>query len=79
MTDIITVALSKLDADPRNVRKTYSAEGIEALAAMSSLTYSDDFCDFRIDRERRPLTTNKAEQIARDGSGAIEQESALVP
>ncbi|WP_164837067.1 hypothetical protein [Sinorhizobium meliloti] len=36
MTDIITVALSKLDADPRNVRKTYSAEGIEALAAMSS-------------------------------------------
>ncbi|MDX0284254.1 chromosome partitioning protein ParB [Sinorhizobium meliloti] len=33
MTDIITVALSKLDADPRNVRKTYSAEGIEALAA----------------------------------------------
>jgi len=33
MTDIITVALSKLDADPRNVRKTYSAEGIETLAA----------------------------------------------
>nr|WP_225170579.1 ParB/Srx family N-terminal domain-containing protein [Ensifer sp. IC4062] len=33
MTDIITVALSKLDADPRNVRKSYSAEGIEALAA----------------------------------------------
>ncbi|MDX0377553.1 chromosome partitioning protein ParB [Sinorhizobium meliloti] len=33
MTDIITVALSKLDADPSNVRKTYSAEGIEALAA----------------------------------------------
>ncbi|MGJ7042779.1 ParB family chromosome partitioning protein [Shinella sp. BE166] len=33
MTDIITVALSKLDADPKNVRKTYSAEGIEALAA----------------------------------------------
>ncbi|RVE87039.1 ParB/RepB/Spo0J family partition protein [Sinorhizobium meliloti] len=33
MTDIITVALSKLDADPRNVRKTYSGEGIEALAA----------------------------------------------
>ncbi|RVH08714.1 ParB/RepB/Spo0J family partition protein [Sinorhizobium meliloti] len=33
MTDIITVALSKLDADPRNVRKTYSDEGIEALAA----------------------------------------------
>ncbi|WP_028004384.1 ParB/RepB/Spo0J family partition protein [Sinorhizobium meliloti] len=33
MTDIITVALSKLDADPMNVRKTYSAEGIEALAA----------------------------------------------
>jgi ParB family chromosome partitioning protein len=33
MTDIITVAMSKLDADPRNVRKTYSAEGIEALAA----------------------------------------------
>ncbi|RWD51647.1 MAG: ParB/RepB/Spo0J family partition protein [Mesorhizobium sp.] len=33
MTDIITVALSKLDADPRNVRKTYTAEGIEALAS----------------------------------------------
>ncbi|WP_234895482.1 ParB/RepB/Spo0J family partition protein [Sinorhizobium meliloti] len=33
MTDIITVALSKLDADPMNGRKTYSAEGIEALAA----------------------------------------------
>ncbi|WP_234843107.1 ParB/Srx family N-terminal domain-containing protein [Sinorhizobium meliloti] len=33
MTDIITVALSKMDADPMNVRKTYSAEGIEALAA----------------------------------------------
>ncbi|WP_234705371.1 ParB/Srx family N-terminal domain-containing protein [Sinorhizobium meliloti] len=33
MSVIITVALSKLDADPRNVRKTYSAEGIEALAA----------------------------------------------
>ncbi|WP_037461979.1 ParB/RepB/Spo0J family partition protein [Sinorhizobium fredii] len=33
MTDIITVALNKLDADPKNVRKTYSAEGIEALAA----------------------------------------------
>ncbi len=33
MTEIITVALSKLDADPNNVRKTYSAEGIKALAA----------------------------------------------
>ncbi|MDX0486887.1 chromosome partitioning protein ParB [Sinorhizobium medicae] len=33
MTDSITVALSKLDADPMNVRRTYSAEGIEALAA----------------------------------------------
>ncbi|WP_234834393.1 ParB N-terminal domain-containing protein [Sinorhizobium meliloti] len=33
MTDIITVALSKLDADPMNVRETYSAEGTEALAA----------------------------------------------
>jgi ParB family transcriptional regulator, chromosome partitioning protein len=33
MTEIITVALNKLDADPKNVRKTYSAEGIEALAA----------------------------------------------
>jgi ParB family chromosome partitioning protein len=33
MTEIITVALNKLDADPNNVRKTYSAEGIAALAA----------------------------------------------
>ncbi|WP_234897207.1 hypothetical protein [Sinorhizobium medicae] len=33
MTDINSVALSKLDADPRNVRKTYSAGGIEALTA----------------------------------------------
>ncbi|WP_255571231.1 ParB/Srx family N-terminal domain-containing protein [Ensifer sp. ENS12] len=33
MTEIITVALNKLDADPKNVRKTYSVEGIEALAA----------------------------------------------
>ncbi|RVH53130.1 ParB/RepB/Spo0J family partition protein [Sinorhizobium meliloti] len=32
MNNIITVALSKLDADPRNVRKTYGAEGIESLA-----------------------------------------------
>jgi ParB family chromosome partitioning protein len=33
MTDIITIALNKLDADPKNVRKTYSKEGIEELAA----------------------------------------------
>jgi ParB family chromosome partitioning protein len=33
MTDIITIALNKLDADPKNVRKTYSMEGIEELAA----------------------------------------------
>lgn len=33
MTEIIAIALHKLDADPRNVRKTYSAEGVEALAA----------------------------------------------
>ncbi|MBD9524296.1 ParB/RepB/Spo0J family partition protein [Ensifer sp. ENS02] len=33
MTEIITIALNKLDADPKNVRKTYSAEGVEALAA----------------------------------------------
>ncbi|NKL21172.1 ParB/RepB/Spo0J family partition protein [Rhizobium leguminosarum] len=33
MTEVITVALNKLDADPNNVRKTYSAEGIAALAA----------------------------------------------
>ncbi|MEI2300538.1 ParB/RepB/Spo0J family partition protein [Ensifer sp. MJa1] len=33
MTEIISIALNKLDADPKNVRKTYSAEGVEALAA----------------------------------------------
>ncbi|SCB49449.1 ParB/RepB/Spo0J family partition protein [Rhizobium multihospitium] len=33
MTDIITIALNKLDTDPMNVRKTYSKEGIEELAA----------------------------------------------
>ncbi|AYG64533.1 ParB/RepB/Spo0J family partition protein [Rhizobium jaguaris] len=33
MTDIITIALNKLDADPLNVRKTYSEDGIEELAA----------------------------------------------
>ena len=33
MTEIIAIALNKLDADPKNVRKTYSAEGVEALAA----------------------------------------------
>ena len=27
MTEIITIALNKLDADPKNVRKTCSAEG----------------------------------------------------
>lgn len=31
--ETITIALNKLDADPMNVRKTYSREGIEALAA----------------------------------------------
>ncbi|RWK68284.1 ParB/RepB/Spo0J family partition protein [Mesorhizobium sp.] len=33
MTETITIPLNKLDADPKNVRKTYSAEGVEALAA----------------------------------------------
>ena len=33
MTEIISIALNKLDTDPKNVRKTYSAEGVEALAA----------------------------------------------
>lgn len=33
MSEIITIALNKLDADPKNVRKTYSTESIEALAA----------------------------------------------
>ena len=32
-SDIITVHLDKLDRDPKNVRKTYRSEGIEALAA----------------------------------------------
>ncbi|MGA1834212.1 ParB/RepB/Spo0J family partition protein [Rhizobium wenxiniae] len=33
MTEIVTIALSKLDADPKNVRKTYTADSVEALAA----------------------------------------------
>lgn len=33
MTDIMIIALNKLDADPKNVRKTYRSEGIEQLAA----------------------------------------------
>lgn len=33
MSDIIAVALSKLDADPKNVRKTYTKESIESLSA----------------------------------------------
>lgn len=33
MTEIISIALNKLDSDPKNVRKIYSAEGIGALAA----------------------------------------------
>lgn len=33
MTEIVTIPLNKLDADPRNVRKTYTAESLESLAA----------------------------------------------
>jgi ParB family chromosome partitioning protein len=33
MTDIIAIALNKLDTDPLNVRKTYSTESVEGLAA----------------------------------------------
>lgn len=33
MTDIIAIALNKLDTDPMNVRKTYSTESVEGLAA----------------------------------------------
>ena len=33
MSDIIAVALNKLDADPKNVRKTYTKESIESLSA----------------------------------------------
>ncbi|WP_296022518.1 ParB/RepB/Spo0J family partition protein [uncultured Agrobacterium sp.] len=32
-SDIITIALDKLDRDPKNVRKTYRKEGIEELAS----------------------------------------------
>ncbi len=32
-SDLITIALDKLDRDPKNVRKTYRKEGIEELAA----------------------------------------------
>ncbi len=31
-SDIITIALDKLDRDPKNVRKTYRKDGIEELA-----------------------------------------------
>lgn len=33
MSDIIAIALNKLDADPKNVRKTYTKESIESLSA----------------------------------------------
>ncbi len=33
MTETIIIPLNKLDVDPKNVRKTYSAEGIKELAA----------------------------------------------
>lgn len=33
MTEIIVAALNKLDADPMNVRKTYTTESLEGLAA----------------------------------------------
>jgi ParB family chromosome partitioning protein len=33
MTETITIPLNKLDVDPKNVRKTYSSEGIKELAA----------------------------------------------
>lgn len=33
MTEIVVVPLNKLDRDPLNVRKTYTAESVEALAA----------------------------------------------
>lgn len=33
MSDIIAVALNKLNADPKNVRKTYTKESIESLSA----------------------------------------------
>ena len=33
MTEIVSIPLSKLDTDPKNVRKTYKAEGVESLAA----------------------------------------------
>ena len=33
MTDIIAIALNKLDTDPMNVRKTYSTDSVEGLAA----------------------------------------------
>jgi ParB family chromosome partitioning protein len=35
MTETIIIPLNKLDVDPKNVRKTYSAEGIKELAATS--------------------------------------------
>ncbi len=33
MSNIIAIALNKLDADPKNVRKTYTKESIESLSA----------------------------------------------
>lgn len=33
MTEIVSIPLNKLDTDPKNVRKTYTPEGVESLAA----------------------------------------------
>jgi ParB family chromosome partitioning protein len=33
MTEIVSIPLNKLDADPKNVRKTYTAESLESLAS----------------------------------------------
>lgn len=33
MTNVLAIELMKLETDPKNVRKTYSAEGVKELAA----------------------------------------------
>ncbi|AGA09487.1 hypothetical protein C770_GR4pC0774 (plasmid) [Sinorhizobium meliloti GR4] len=65
MTDIITLALSKLDADPMKCARPTAPRASRHWLRCRPLTYSDDFCDFRIDTERRPLTPILIQQTLR--------------
>ncbi|NSY72677.1 hypothetical protein G6L35_26375 [Agrobacterium tumefaciens] len=52
-TDIITIALNKLDRDPKNVRKTYRKGGIEELPPTSVPT---DTASCRTSSRARPTS-----------------------